>query len=79
VTVDPGFDGRNVLVSRFYLSTSGHSARQRDQFCRRLRDRLAAAPGIVAASYADTIPLGFGLGPVHSLEIEGTCPAPTRT
>jgi hypothetical protein len=73
--LNPGFDARNVLVLRFYLSTSGYTAEQQKQFCLRLRDRLASAPGSAAVSYADTIPLGFGLGPGHTLHIEGYVPA----
>lgn len=70
-----GLDTQNVLVSRFYTSASGYDARQREQFCLTLRGRLEAAPGIVAASYADTIPLGFGLGPGGLLEIESYVPS----
>lgn len=73
-SVHPGFEPRNVLVSRFYLSTSGYTAEQRQQFCLRLRDRLESAPGILGVSYADTIPLGFGLGPGTTVEIEGYVP-----
>ncbi|MDP3000117.1 MAG: ABC transporter permease [Bryobacterales bacterium] len=72
--IQPGFDARNVLVSSFYLSTSGYTADQRKQFCLRLRDRLESAPGVVGVSYADTIPLGFGLGPGQTLQIEGYLP-----
>jgi predicted permease len=72
--IEPGFDARNVLVSRFYLSTSGYTGDQRKQFCLRLRDRLESAPGVVGVSYADTIPLGFGLGPGATLQIEGYVP-----
>ena len=73
-SMHPGFEPRNVLVSRFYLSTSGYTAEQRTQFCLRLRERLESAPGILGVSYADTIPLGFGLGPAATLQIEGYVP-----
>jgi len=72
--IEPGFDARNVLVSRFYLSTGGYTGDQRKQFCLRLRDRLESAPGVLGVSYADTIPLGFGLGPGQTLQIEGYLP-----
>ena len=72
--IDPGFDPRHVLVSQFHLSSAGYTAEQRTQFCFRLRDRLESAPGIVGASYADRIPLGFGMGPSSDLEIEGYVP-----
>ncbi len=74
-TIQPGFDARNVLVSRFYTSMSGYSDDQRKQFCLRLRERLDQAPGIAGVSYADAIPLGFGLGAQSNLEVEGYVPA----
>jgi predicted permease len=77
--IDIGLDARNVLVSRFYLSTSGYNAEQRQQFCLRLRERLEAAPGISAVSYSDVIPLGFGLGPGQTVRIEGYLPDPVES
>jgi predicted permease len=74
-TIHPGFDARNVLVSRFYTSMSGYTDEQRKQFCIRLRERLEQAPGVAGVSYADTIPLGFGLGAGAGLQIEGYVPA----
>ncbi|HXN47514.1 MAG TPA: ABC transporter permease [Bryobacteraceae bacterium] len=72
--IDPGFDARHVLVSQFHLSSAGYTDDQRTQFCVRLQDRLEGAPGIVGVSYADRIPLGFGLGPSSDLEIQGYVP-----
>jgi predicted permease len=72
--IDPGLDARNVLVSQFHLSSNGYDAEQRRQFCVRLRERLKQAPGIVEVSFADRIPLGFGLGPGSELQIEGYVP-----
>jgi predicted permease len=73
-SIDPGFDARHVLVSQFHLSNAGYTAEHRRQFCLRLRDRLEAAPRIVAVSYADRVPLGFGMGPANDLDIEGYVP-----
>ena len=73
--IHPGFDPRNVLVSRFYTSMSDYSEEQKKAFCIRLRERLDQAPGIVNVSYADNIPLGFGLGGQSELQIEGYVPA----
>jgi len=59
-TVDPGFDPKNVLVSKFYLSPGGYTtAQQRADFMRRLRERLESDPGVVETSYAESIPLGY--------------------
>ncbi len=70
----PGFDSHNVLLARLFLSTNNYSSEQEQQFCRRLRDQLAAAPGVVGVSYGGRIPLGFGLGPRSNYQVEGYVP-----
>lgn len=72
---NPGFRAENVLISQFQLSSAGYDPLQRDQFCLRLRERLRSVPGITAVSYADVIPLGFGLGPGLGVQLEGYVPA----
>ncbi len=72
--IDPGFDARGVLVSQFYLDTSGYTLAQRQQFCLRLRERLQASPGVTAVAYADWVPLGFDGGSWEDLKIEGYVP-----
>ena len=76
--IHPGFDANNVLVSRFYTSMSGYTEEQRKQFGIRLRERLERSPGIVGVGYADSIPLGFGLGGQEELQVEGYVPAPAE-
>lgn len=57
---DPGFDPKNVLVAKFYLTPSGYSgAQQRADFMQRLRERLETNPGVAQAGFADSIPLGY--------------------
>jgi predicted permease len=70
-SVDPGFDQRNVLVARFYLAPAGYSAAQEKQFCRRLAERLEAAPGVESVAYADWAPLAFGNGPWEGVKVDG--------
>ena len=72
--IDPGFDARGVLVSQFYLDTSGYSLAQRQQFCLRLRERMQASPRVTAVAYADSVPLGFEGGSWEDLTIEGYVP-----
>jgi predicted permease len=72
--IDPGFDAGGVLVSQFYLDTSGYSLAQRQQFCLRLRERMQAAPGVTAVAYADSVPLGFGGDSWEDLTIDGYVP-----
>jgi predicted permease len=70
-TLNPGFDSSNVLAAHFYLSTNGYSLSQEKQFCRNLRLRLEAAPGIQQVSYADSVPLSiFGMAS-DRVEVEG--------
>ena len=57
--LDPGFDPNNVLVARFALADTGYPVERQQEFCRRLRQRLEAAPGVTAVNYADVAPLGF--------------------
>ncbi len=73
--IDPGFEPSNVLVSSFYLSTSGYNLDQRKQFCRQLRERMESEPGVTAVSYADGAPLGFQGSWWEPIEVQGYVPA----
>jgi predicted permease len=73
--INPGFDPHNVLLARLFLATNDYSSAQEQQFCRRLRNQLAADPGVVGVSYGGRIPLGFGLGPWSNYQVEGYVPS----
>ena len=75
--IQPGFNIDNVSVSQFYLSYAGYSAQEQWEFCRKLRERLEAEPGVVGVTYSDEVPLGHPVGssPLQRLEIEGYVPA----
>jgi predicted permease len=77
-SINPGFDAHNVVIGAFHLSTAGYNQEQSESFCRRLRDRLEATPGVQAVSYADTVPLGFIGGAWEDLEISGYVPGPSE-
>ena len=66
-----GFNHRNVTVCRLFLSTNSYTASEEQEFSRRLREHLLAAPGVTSAAYSDSIPLGFGLGKWNSVVVEG--------
>jgi predicted permease len=72
--INPGFDPRNVLISRLELSAAGYSVPDRIRFCERLGDRLAPQPGIVEVSWADVVPLYFTGNPWDDLQVEGYVP-----
>ncbi len=71
-----GFDHRNVTVCRLFLSTNNYTPSEEQQFSRRLRERLLAAPGVTGAAYSDSIPLGFGLGKWDEIMVEGYASRP---
>ena len=77
-TLNPGFEPRHVAIAQLSLSTAGYNAGQADSFCRRLRERLEASPGLTAVTYADTVPLGFDPGAWEDLQIEGYVPGPSE-
>jgi len=66
-----GIDTRDVTVCRLFLATNNYTPREEQQFSRQLRSRLIAAPGVTAAAYSDSIPLGFGLGKWTDVSVEG--------
>ena len=76
--IDPGFDPNHVLLSQFYLNTSGYSLAQRKEFCRRLEERMLAAPGVTDVAYSDGVPLGFEPSWWEELRIEGYAPRPNE-
>jgi predicted permease len=71
---DTGFDPHNVLLVGLQLSTSGYDRQQGIDFLRRAQERIAALPGVKAASYAEDVPLGFSMGSWETLEVEGYVP-----
>lgn len=74
----PGFDADNVLYAQYDLDTFCPDANQRAQFCLRLRDRIAALPGIASVSFANSVPLQIGSGRWSDLQVEGYVPAPSE-
>ncbi len=78
--IEPGFEVDHVSVSRFYLSSAGYSAQQQRDFCRDLRLRMEATPGVKGMTYSDVIPLSnMGDGsPFHQLSVDGYAPSPNE-
>lgn len=69
--IDPGFDPNHVLLNYFFLNTNGYTLQQRKEFCRRLEQRMLAAPGVTDVAYSDGVPLGFEPSWWEELSIEG--------
>ena len=76
--IDPGFDPNHVMLGQFYLNTSGYNLQQREDFCRRLAEKMQAAPGVTDVAYSDGVPLGFEPSWWEELKIEGYAPRPNE-
>lgn len=73
-TINPQFDPERVLMSRFFISTSGYDLEQRKEFCERLRQKLESEPSVTDIAYSDVEPLGFLSGWWEPLEVQGYVP-----
>ena len=76
--IDPGFNPDHVLLSQFSLNSNGYNLAQRKEFCRRLEERMIAAPGVTDVAYSDGVPLGFEPSWWEELKIEGYAPQPNE-
>jgi predicted permease len=77
--IEPGFHTRNVSVAQFYLSNAGYTAEEQRSFCRRLRERMEAVPGVSGVTYSDFVPLTSpGSSPQDQLVIDGYVPVPNQ-
>jgi predicted permease len=76
--IQPGFETANISVSQFYLSSAGYTASEQRDFCRTLRERIQAMPGVVGATYSDVVPLASpgGSTPWSEVRVDGYSPAP---
>jgi predicted permease len=76
--VGAGLFARGFQQNQFYLSTNGYNLAQRKEFCRRLEERMLAAPGVTDVAYSDGVPLGFEPSWWEELKIEGYAPRPNE-
>jgi predicted permease len=74
--VQTGFNSENVALGRFNLSAGAFDAKQADEFCRRMRERLEAQPGVTSVAYSDYIPLSLSAGSWEDLQVQGYVPGP---
>jgi putative ABC transport system permease protein len=56
--VDPGYDARNVLTARVYVTGAASTTERRAQLIETLLARLRASPSVVAAGAGNMLPLG---------------------
>ena len=76
--LSPGFDPDHILLNQFYLTSNGYTLEQRKQFCRRLEERMLAAPGVTDVAYSDGVPLGFEPSWWEELDIDGYARKPSE-
>jgi putative ABC transport system permease protein len=57
-TMDPGFQNPNGLIAYLSPTLVGYEPEQARQFYRQVLERVSHVPGVEAASYARTLPLG---------------------
>jgi len=53
-SIDPGFDTQNILLFGINPNLAGYTDRQASQLYWQLRERFAALPGVVSASYSES-------------------------
>ncbi len=74
--MNPGFDDRGVWLSGFRLRAHGYDEERGGRYFQALRERLADAPGVEAAAFADWLPLGFEGGSSGAVTVAGYVPVP---
>ncbi len=57
LTMDVGFNPKNVAMTKFDLSQAGYSGEAADQFQRQLVEKVRQFPGVEAAAYSSGTPL----------------------
>lgn len=57
-SVNLGFQPQNAVLTRFDLSQAGYSSETADHFQRKLLEKVSSLPGVQAAGYTNTTPMG---------------------
>ena len=68
--VDPGFDAQGVATFTFFSESWGYDSVRTRAFYRGLRERVAALPGVTAASYTMYLPLTMRSN-IDNIQIDG--------
>jgi predicted permease len=77
VRQDFGFDIRNRLIMAVDTDLRQYDEARTRTFYRQLLERVRALPGVISASTATFLPIGFGNG-VREVRLEGETPDPSR-
>ena len=57
--INPGFNGRDVLIASYDLFSAGYSDASGAEFDRQLVTKIEALPGVQSVALASRVPLGF--------------------
>jgi predicted permease len=74
--LDPGFDGRNLLLAEVDLFPLGYTPESGSAFFERLEERVRAIPDVEAFALARRVPLGFGGTGSRAVDVDGYAPRP---
>ena len=74
--IDLGLDPRSIWIAGFRLPPVGYDNDRARAVYRRLRQELAALPGVENVALADWLPLGFEGGSSTRFAVDGYQPAP---
>ena len=77
LAVSPGFEAAGVSAARVSLPRARYAAEARSEFAERLAERLAALPGVAAATVATDLPLR-GLSSASTLQVDQPGAEPIR-
>jgi putative ABC transport system permease protein len=72
ITMDPGFDSKNILTLNLDVSLQGYTPERGQEFYRQLLERVQGITGVQAATLTTRLPLSFGLQ--RTTIIEGQVP-----
>ena len=74
--IETGFDASHVMTAMVDLETRGYTAARGRDFIRAVTERLASAPGVVAANVVEVIPLTLSNQTTYVLRDGDPRPAP---
>ena len=78
-TTSPGFSTTRVFDTSITLTAAGYDAARAKTFQEELMQRIRALPGVEAAAYARTVPLGYGSFSSTPIAVDGYEPQPNES
>src|SRR5215472_1751984 len=78
-TTSPGFSTTRVFDTSITLTAAGYDAPRAKTFQEELMQRIRALPGVEAAAYARTVPLGYGSFSSTPIAVDGYQPQPNES